>query len=447
MAAQSEFITAINQLAAERGLDVNEILDAIKQAIRTGYKKDYPDDEGFNLKVEIDPDAGNISVLADKKVVAEVTDSTTQISLADAKKIESKLREGDHVEIDITPQGDFGRVAAQTARQVIMQTLRETEKEAVLRQFKDKLGQVESAVVQRVDHEGSVIVEINRATAIMPSDQRITGEFYRSGSRIKVLLQKFRVDPKGKTLLVSRAAPEFLSALFALEVPEITSGTVEVMGIAREPGSRSKMAVKSNSAGVDAIGSCVGQRGVRINAVTNELRFNDHEEKIDIINYSDDVEEYISNAIKPANAIEVRITDALAKKALILVDDEALSLAIGKEGQNVRLAAKLTGWNLAVQGIADYEKNGMAAGPEAKTETPAEEAVTEDKPKAKKAKAEKKTESENEIAALGFDAKTVKLIDAAGITTKDALIAALNSDEGIKGVGPKTKEKILAALA
>jgi N utilization substance protein A len=444
MASQSDFLMAINQIAAERGIDMNEILEAIKTAIRTGFKKDYPEDEGLNLKVEISPDQGMISVFADKKVVKEVTNPATQISVEQAKKVEPKLREGDHVEIEITPQGDFGRVAAQAARQVILQQIREAEKESVLKQFKDKMGTVESVIIQRVDRDGNVIVEVNRATAIMPSEDRIPGEFYRSGTRIKVLLQRIQSDVKGKTLIVSRSAPEFLKALFALEVPEITSGTVEIMAIAREAGSRSKIAVKSNAEGVDPIGSCVGQRGVRINAVTNELKSGMQEEKIDIINWNADTSSFIANAIKPAEALEVKLVSEMNKQAMILVDDESLSLAIGKEGQNVRLAAKLTGWNLDIQGIHAYkEKHG--------DEAPVEEAKQEKEPKetkAKKTKTEAKAEStaSDDLASLNLGTRVVTTLQKAGIETVSALREQIASTEPIKGVGEKTREQIVAAL-
>lgn len=433
MAIQTEFLMAINQIAAERGVDLNDILDAIKAAIRTGYKSDYPEDEGFNLKIDISPDKGTISVFADKKVVATVTDPATQISLAAAKKIEPKLRVGDHVEVDVTPQGDFGRVAAQAARQVIVQKIREAEREASLRQFKDKMGTVESAIIQRVDREGHVVVEINRAIAIMPSADRIPGEFYKSGTRVKVLLQRIHSDAKGKVLEVSRSAPEFLKALFALEVPEIASGTVEVMAIAREAGSRSKMAVKSNSEGVDPIGSCVGQRGVRINAVTNELKSGMQEEKIDIIHWDSDISTFISNAIKPAEALEVKLISEDARQALILVDDESLSLAIGKEGQNVRLAAKLTGWNLDIQGIKAYKEANKAA----KSDTAPK--------KAKKEKAIKEDKSDSDLSSLGLGKRIEGALAKAGITTVAELKAKAN--EEIKGIGEKAKEEIAKALA
>lgn len=428
MAIQTDFLMAINQIAAERGIDANDILDAIKAAIRTGYKRDYPEDEGFNLKIDISAEHGTISVFADKKVVSEVTSPATQISLAQAKKIEPKLRVGDHVEVDVTPQGDFGRVAAQAARQVIVQKIREAEREASLRQFKDKMGTVESAIIQRVDRDGNVIVEINRAIAIMPSTERIPGEFYRSGNRVKVLLQHIRADAKGKVLEVSRSAPEFLKALFALEVPEIASGTVEVMAIAREAGSRSKMAVKSNSDGVDPIGSCVGQRGVRINAVTNELKSGVQEEKIDIIHWDEDVTTFIANAIKPAEALEVKLTNSEARQALILVDDESLSLAIGKEGQNVRLAAKLTGWNLDIQGMAAY-KNGAA---------PAEQPKSVD--------SDKVDASQGDLAALGLSKRVLTAVQKAGITTAAELKSKFESNEEIKGVGEKAREEIAKVI-
>ncbi|HRN86227.1 MAG TPA: transcription termination factor NusA [Candidatus Dojkabacteria bacterium] len=349
MGLQTDFMVAVNQIAAERNIDPDDVLEAIKLAIQTGFRRDYPEEEVESVIVDIDKSNGMISVFADKKVVDMVTNTDSQISLEDAVKIEPKLKVGDHIQVDITPSGDFGRVAAQAAKQVILQKIRESEKNAVMAEFTGHIGEIEYAVVQRMDGD-NVIFEIRRATAIMPQEDRIPSEFYKSGSRLKVLLKDIRETSRGKQLIVSRADPMFLEALFKLEVPEIVSGSVEIKSIAREAGSRSKVAVSSNVEGVDPIGSCVGQKGVRINAIMNELKFGNHEEKIDIIAYAEDTSEFIANSLSPAQVIRVTIKDDKKKDALVIVPDEQLSLAIGRDGQNVRLAAKLTSWNIDIQG-------------------------------------------------------------------------------------------------
>lgn len=349
MGLQTDFMVAVNQIAAERNIDPDEVLEAIKLAIVTGFRRDYPEEEVETVEVDIDESNGSISVFGDKKVVDTVTNPRSQIALEDALKIEPKLKVGDHVQVDITPSGDFGRVAAQAAKQVILQKIRESEKNAVMSEFTGHIGEIEYAVVQRMDGD-NVIFEIRRATAIMPQEDRIQSEFYKSGSRLKVLIKDIRETTRGKQLIVSRSDPKFLEALFKLEVPEIVSGSVLIKSMAREAGSRSKVAVESTVEGVDPIGSCVGQKGVRINAIMNELKFGNHEEKIDIIAYAPDTSDFIANALSPAQVIRVTIRDEKKKEAEVIVPDEQLSLAIGRDGQNVRLAAKLTGWNIDIQG-------------------------------------------------------------------------------------------------
>jgi transcription termination/antitermination protein NusA len=416
---QPNVLAAIRQIASERGLDIEQVMNLIKTAIRQVYKG--PEDMGSALEVEFDEDTGAIEVYADKKVVDEVTTPTTQIGLKEAQKIEPRLKLGDHVLVEVTPSGDFGRVAAQAVRQAISQMLRDAERESIFAEIEGKLNTVDTAVVQRVDREGNVFLEVQRAVAKMPPEEQIKGEFYKIPSRIKVFLKKIQIDAKGKILIVSRADKEFLSALFEVEVPEIASGTVEIMDIAREAGSRAKVAVKSNSTGVDPIGACIGQRGARINAITNELKTTRGEEKIDVIPWHEETTTYISNSIRPAEAVEVKIVNAFEHQALILVNDDALSLAIGKEGQNVRLAAKLTGWKLDIQGVRMYEENGRKskfemeggvagnrAEPKAKpapvvseSSEPVENVAVEEEPKAKKAvkKVAKVAETEAEPKA------------------------------------------------
>ncbi len=432
MAVQTDFMVAVNQIAAERGIDSNIVIGSIKEAIKTGFRKDS-EDEGLTIEVEIDPEVGTIAVYADKKVVKEVTNSQTQILVADAQKLEPKLREGDHILVDVTPEGDFGRVAAQAAKQVILQKIREAEKEAQLKEFEDRVGEVESAVVQRMDGE-NVIWEINRATAIMRSEDRVPTEFYRSGSRHKVLLKKIEEGPRGKNLLVSRASGDFLRALFELEIPELVSGSIEIKGIAREAGSRSKVAVSSNVEGVDPIGSCVGQKGVRINAIMNELKMGDREEKVDIILWDEDIAGFIANSLSPAQTVSVEIVDEDARLAKVIVPDEQLSLAIGKDGQNVRLAAKLTGWKIDIQ--------GETVKVESKYHEPEDEGSTAQNDSKEKSKM---SENDTAIDSLGLSKRVLKALEAAGIKTVKDLKGYKNKTE-IAGIGPKAAEEIETAL-
>ncbi|MBN1331333.1 transcription termination factor NusA [Candidatus Dojkabacteria bacterium] len=452
MAVQTDFMVAVHQIAAERGIDADIVITAIQEAIRAGFRKDS-EEEGLNIEVEIDSGTGSIAVIADKKVVKEVSDDSTQISLSDAQKIEPKLRIGDHIQVDVTPEGDFGRVAAQAAKQVILQKIREAEKEAQIKEFEDRIGEIESAVVQRMDGE-DVLWDINRATAVMSKEDRVPSEFYKSGSRHKVLIKSIEETPRGKMLFVSRAHPDFLRALFALEVPEIVSGSIEIKSIAREAGSRSKVAVRSIVDGIDPIGSCVGQKGVRINAIMNELKMGPIEEKVDIILWDDEPAQFISNALSPAQTVKVEVTDkTIVKKvkdekkeisledalksnperkagesikyAKVTVPDEQLSLAIGRDGQNARLAAKLTGWKIDIQGET------IKAG-EAKTET--------------KTKANAKPEDDSPLAGLKLSTRTLNALIKAGISEIEDLKGKIDAGEKIEGVGPKALEEIKAAL-
>ncbi|MFW5702811.1 MAG: transcription termination factor NusA [Candidatus Dojkabacteria bacterium] len=347
MAVQSDLTAAINQIAAERGIETDQVLTAVADAIKAGFLSNYEVEDQIVIEVEIDPDAGEIGVYQVYKIVEDVIDEHKELTLEQGKDYDETAEIGDELRLDVTPEGDFGRVAAQAAKQAIMQQVRMVEKETQLKAYQDRIGEVEYAVVQRMEGD-KVIWEIGKTTAIMPDEERIKNEFYKSGNRHKVLIKEITEDENGKTMIVSRAAPEFLEALFELEVPELTSESIEIKKIAREAGSRSKIAVSSNVEGIDPIGSFVGQRGMRISAVMNELRFGSREEKIDIISWSEDTKTFIANAISPAQSENVEIIDEEAKKAKITVSDDQLSLAIGKEGQNVRLAAKLTGWMLDI---------------------------------------------------------------------------------------------------
>ena len=411
MGIQSDLMVAINQIAAERNINPEDVIEAIKEAIKTGFRQDYPEERDAMLEVEINPDDEQaIRVYANKKVVDVVTSKETQITLAEALLMNKKLKEGDHIMIDVTPRGDFGRVAAQIAKQVILLKIRETERETVMKEFVNKIKQIEYGVVLRVDEE-DVVFEIHRAHGLMPAREKIPGEFYKSGSRMKVLLKEIKVLPRGKELIVSRADSDFLVGLFKLEVPEIDSGTVEIKAIAREAGSRSKVAVFSKTDGIDPIGACVGQKGVRINAVLNDLKFGDFEEKIDIILWNEDIVKFIANALSPAQVYEVIIVDEINRKSKAFVPDNQLSLAIGKEGQNVRLAARLVGWNIDILGdsIRKEEKKLLA-----KERREAKEKASERAKEKKKAKAMEK--------AVVVKKVEVKKVVAKKIAVKKAVV-------------------------
>ena len=335
---------------------------------------------GANLTVELDRETGEFKLIATKEVVAKVADDNMQISVSDAEMISPNVEVGDSIQLEM-PAEDFGRIAAQTAKQVILQKMRESEKEAVLVEFNDKVGEIFSALMQRMQ-KGQVVFEIGKATAIMPQEEQISNEFYRLGERYKVLLKS--IDDG--QIIVSRAEPKFLIELFKLEVPEIESGVVEVKAVAREAGSRSKIAVVSHQDGVDPIGSCVGQRGIRIANVMNEIG----EEKIDIIEWDESQEKFVANALSPAKIASVKIEE---DTATVTVDEDQLSLAIGREGQNVRLAWKLTGFKIDIVG------NGINKVEE-KEETPVtEENVTEETPNTEEIVTEEVPAAEENVTA------------------------------------------------
>jgi N utilization substance protein A len=394
MAMMSEFISAINQIAAERGIEKEEIFTALEDAILVAYKKEKfseeerEEDMGSNLTVELDRETGEFKLIATKEVVEKVKDEDTEISIEEAEMISQSVEVGDSIQIEI-PTEEFGRIAAQTAKQVILQKIRESEKEAVISEYSDKVGEVFTALMQRMQR-GQVVFEIGKATAYMPPEEQIPNEFYRLGDRYKVLLK----DIVDSQMIVSRADPDFLIELFKLEVPEIESGVLEVKAIAREEGSRSKMAVKSNQEGVDPIGSCVGQRGIRIANVMNELG----EEKIDIIEWDEDPEVFVAKALSPAKIEDVKIE---GDTATVTVDDDQLSLAIGRDGQNVRLAWKLTGYKIDIVGAEGevVTKEDVEEGKKAEKEEGEEEGEKKEKKKKskkKKTKDEKKEEKESE---------------------------------------------------
>ena len=378
----SEFVAAVNQICAERGIDQEEVFKALESAVLSAYKKEFDKEQLENLNIELNRNTGEFKLVAMKTVAKKVNDADTEISLKEAQALNKKIKEGDTVEIEL-PGVDFGRIAAQTAKQVILQKINESERQAILDEYEGKVGQVFTALMQRMQR-GQVVFEIGKATAFMPTTEQIPNEFYKIGERYKVLLKGIEDTTSGKVLIVSRADPAFLVELFKQEVPELDSGVVEVKDCAREAGSRSKMAVFSHQEGIDPIGSCVGQRGIRIANVMSDLG----EEKIDIIEWNEDYEQYIANSLSPAKVESVKIKDDIA---YVKVADDQLSLAIGREGQNVRLAFKLTGIKIDIQGNTQKVENAEDEPVVDSSDDAETTKETEEKDKKKEKKTVKKT--------------------------------------------------------
>ena len=360
-------IQTVNQIAEEKGIETGKVIEAIEGALASAYKREY-DKRDFNIKATLDAERGDVKFAQIKEVVdmdgvriAEADEEYEEeseeggeeklprynedrhIFLEDAKKIKKDVALGDELEFPIDEKGvDFGRIAAQTAKQVVLQKLREAERDSIITEFKDKEGGIVSGVVQRFER-GNVFIDLGRTTGIMFSNESIPGEHYRTGERLRFYILGVQAESRTPGIILSRAHPNFVSNLFALEIPEITDEVVEIKAIAREAGSRTKVAVASNVEGVDPVGSCVGQRGTRIMAITNELG----QEKLDVIEWAENPEEFISQALNPAKVKAVEIIGN--REARVLVAEDQLSLAIGKGGQNVRLAAKLTGWKIDVR--------------------------------------------------------------------------------------------------
>ena len=340
------FIDAVDKLEKEKDVPKEVIFDAIEQALISAYKKNYGTSQ--NVRVEIDKEEGDIDVFMQKDVVEEVEDDSTQISIDDAREIDSRYEVGDVVEYQVKPR-DFGRIAAQTAKQVVVQRIREAERNMIYEEFIGKQGEIVNGTVQRISRE-TIFVNIGRAEGILTSSERVPGERFDVGKRIRVYIMDVKDTTKGPQIFLSRSHPGLVKKLFELEVPEIEDGIVEIRSIAREAGSRTKVAVYTDDENVDPVGACVGARGSRVQSIVDEL----FGEKIDIIVWSDDPKELISNVLSPAKVEEVFLEEEEEKTATVVVPDYQLSLAIGKEGQNVRLAAKLCGWKIDIKSHTQY---------------------------------------------------------------------------------------------
>ena len=336
----TELLAAFEQLAREKGIATDVLFEAVEAALISAYKRNFGTVQ--NVRVAMDRATGDIHVYARKDVVESVTDPKQEISLTDAKGIEIGFQLGDVVEQEVTPK-DFGRIAAKTAKQVVVQRIREAERSLVYDEYSNRENDIVTGVVQRIEQR-QVYVDLGKAEAVLPPTEQINGEPYRYGERIKTYIVEVKKLPKGPQIMLSRTHPGLLRRLFELEVPEIHDGIVEIKSVAREPGLRSKIAVHSSDENVDPVGACVGHKGLRVQMIVNELRG----EKIDVVRWSEYPDEYIANALSPAKVIAVEIFED-EKSSRVIVPDYQLSLAIGREGQNARLAAKLTGWKIDIK--------------------------------------------------------------------------------------------------
>lgn len=335
-----EFFEALEELSVEKGISKAYLLDAIESALLTAYKKNFNSQE--NVKIVIDEEKASIKVYSLKEVVEEVFDPAIEICAANVKG-RKKPALGDIVEVEITPK-DFGRISAQTAKQVIVQKIREAEREIVFTEYADRQGEIVSGLIQRVE-KNIMIVDLGRIEGIMTTNEQIAGEEYQVNDKIKAYVLEIQKNAKGvPQMLISRTHPGFVRRLFELEIPEIYEGLIEIKNIVREAGSRTKIAVYSKDMNIDPVGSCVGPRGIRIQNILNELR----DEKIDVVEWSEDPVQFIASALSPATVLAVDINEA-EMTSKVVVPDSQLSLAIGKDGQNARLSAKLTGWKIDIK--------------------------------------------------------------------------------------------------
>ncbi len=361
------FKSALEQLEEEKKIPKEKILEAIEAAMAAAYKKDYGK-KGQIIRAKLDLETGktdffqvkivvdeSIAIMDDKTSDTEYSlkdeesekvyfNSEHHILLEDARKIKKGAELNDEIIFPLEQKDDYGRIAAQTAKQVIIQKIREAERTSIIDEYGTKEGEIISGIVQKIER-GNIYIDFNRANGILPNEEQIPGEFFQKGQRIRAYLYSVEDSPRGINLRLSRTHPKFIEKLFSVEAPEIQNGIVEIKSVAREPGARSKISVHSNDEHIDAVGSCVGQKGTRVNTITQELGG----EKIDIIPWSEDPKIFVTNSISPAKVISIEI-DEKEHKAMVEVADDQLSLAIGKGGQNVRLAAKLTGWRIDIKG-------------------------------------------------------------------------------------------------
>ena len=351
----SELLTILDSLGREKGIEREILIEAVEAAVLSAFRKTLESMPA--ARVSMDRTSGQIKIFSQKKVVKEVKKPSREIALAEAKKIDAALEEGDESEVEVTPR-NFGRIAAQAARQVIMQKIREAERANIYQEFAGRQGEIITGTVEKFE-QGNVIINLGRAVAVLPQRERSPGENYRQGERITAYILEVKKVSHGPQVVLSRTHPALVKKLFELEVPEISEGTVEIKVVARDPGERSKIAVVTSLEKVDSVGACVGFKGSRVKAIVRELSG----ERVDIVRWNEDMATFISNALSPAEIVEIKM-DQEKQEANLIVSDEKLSLAIGKRGQNVRLAARLTGWKINIRGESEVaeEREKMVRG-------------------------------------------------------------------------------------
>ena len=437
-----ELIQVVDQISKEKGISKEMVIEAVESALVSAAKKKYG---AQRIAVQIDPKRGDILMYAYKKVVQTVTNPEEEITLEEALTLFPEAQMDGEIPLQVEFEG-FGRIAAQTARQVIVQKVREAERDVVFKEFNDKIGQLVNGIVLR--HEkGAYFIDLGKTEAVLPAREQVPRENYRRGDRVRAYVLEVKDTSKGPQVVLSRSHPEFVAKLFEMEVPEIYENIVEIKGVVREAGDRTKIAVVSKDSQVDAVGACVGMKGARVQAVVRELRG----EKIDIIPWSEDPRIFIAKALSPAVVEKVGVTEE-DQAALAVVADAQLSLAIGKKGQNVRLAAKLTGWKIDILSESEYEQERqkerdqeIEAAIAKETRKMAEENEAVETMEAEAAAAEAEAEDAGGLTRIeGVGQKTADLFRQAGYDTIEK-IAAMTDEEilAVPGIGDKTAQKIL----
>jgi N utilization substance protein A len=421
-----ELITVIDQISKEKGIPKEVLLEAVETALVTAARKKFPEHE--NIAVKVNPKNGKIAIHLKFQVVEEVEDPVNQMGLDEARGIYPDAEPGSEVVLEHDFEG-YGRIAAQTAKQVIVQRVKEAERDIIVNEYSGRIGELVNGIVMRQE-KGNYIIDIGKTEAILPLREQAPRESYKQGDRVRAYLLDVRTTSKGPQIVLSRSHPELVAKLFEMEVPEIYEGIVQIKGVVREAGDRTKIAVASKDSAVDPVGTCVGMKGSRVQAVVRELRG----EKIDIISWTEDPLNFISKALSPATVEKVAV-DEDEKSALVIVSDSQLSLAIGKKGQNVRLAAKLTGWKIDIYSESEYDKMTQKD-----REKEIEEAIARESRLFEEQQAMKPSVTD----IPGVTAKTAEKLKEAGLDDLDRLSkSSLSELTAVEGIGEKTAQKII----